>query len=132
MDIGNHRYTNEQNCILLKNSMIKENFARRSRAKFFFAPQKSQNHSYGLQTVLFVRVLRRFQRLWSNCSGARLLQYSQRPLLQCCSTGIPYHRHDKSHPTPSHYTHRVDLPLVFLSLLNGKPVATIICFMSQK
>ena len=27
VDIGNHRYTNEQNCILLKKSMIRKNFA---------------------------------------------------------------------------------------------------------
>ena len=47
VDIGNHRYTNEQNCILLKKSMIKKNFARLRRAKFFLPPQ-SQNRSYGL------------------------------------------------------------------------------------
>ena len=29
VDIGNHRYTNEQNCIPLKKSVIKKKFARR-------------------------------------------------------------------------------------------------------
>ena len=44
MDIGNHRYTNVQNCILLK---YKCDFFFKLR-KFFCSPPPSQNHSYGL------------------------------------------------------------------------------------
>ena len=47
VDIGNHRYTNEQNCILLKKKYDKKKCARLRRAKFFLPPQ-SQNRSYGL------------------------------------------------------------------------------------
>ena len=42
VDIRNHRYTNEQNCILLKKRVIKKNFARLRLANFFFAPPPNQ------------------------------------------------------------------------------------------
>ena len=41
MDIGNHRYTNEQNCILLK----KKVWLKKINS---FLPPQSQNRSYGL------------------------------------------------------------------------------------
>ena len=56
VDIGNHRYTNEQNCILLKKSMIKKKFARLRRAIFFCPPPQSQNRSYGLGVCVCVYV----------------------------------------------------------------------------
>ena len=43
VNIGNHRYTNEQNCILLKKSVIKKNFARLRSAKFFLPPPPPPN-----------------------------------------------------------------------------------------
>ena len=57
-DIGNHRYTNEQNCILFgKKSMIKKKFARLRREKFFLPPQ-SQNRSYGLDFEVSMALIR--------------------------------------------------------------------------
>ena len=56
-DIGNHRYTNEQNLYPFgKKSMIKKNFARLRRAKFFLPPQ-SQNRSYGLAISLLYSII---------------------------------------------------------------------------
>ena len=38
VDIGNHRYTNEQNCSLLKKSVIKKIFFAPSIPKSFLRP----------------------------------------------------------------------------------------------
>ena len=50
VDIGNHRYTNEQNCILLKKKVRFKKILRGFVAQTFFAPPppQSKNRSYGL------------------------------------------------------------------------------------
>ena len=44
MDFGNHRYTNEQNCILF---ICKCDVEKHLRKNYFAPPPPSQNRSYG-------------------------------------------------------------------------------------
>ena len=49
VDIGNHRYTNEQNCILFEKKVWLKKIFARPRKSFFAPPPQSQNRSYGLE-----------------------------------------------------------------------------------